>query len=68
MSATVHVETDIGPLWLPADDRVITPWIAAHKRWEPAESAFCRSVLHRGWWCSTSARIVVTSRCCSPSS
>ena len=42
------VASDIGPLWLPAYDSVMTPWIAHHGTWEPDESAFLRSHLKPG--------------------
>ncbi|MGH2740560.1 MAG: FkbM family methyltransferase, partial [Actinomycetota bacterium] len=32
---TVTVQTDVGPLRLPAYDRVIVPWMKHHGKWEP---------------------------------
>ncbi len=43
-----RVASDIGPLWLPAYDAVMMPWIAYHGTWEPDESAFLRSRLAPG--------------------
>ncbi|MCA1844224.1 MAG: FkbM family methyltransferase, partial [Actinobacteria bacterium] len=40
--------TDVGPMLYPADDTVVTPWVAAHGSWEPEESQFLRSLLRPG--------------------
>lgn len=45
---SVSVQTDIGPLWLHTEDRVMTPWITHYRSWEPDEGAFMRSVLQPG--------------------
>jgi len=42
------VSTDIGPLWLPADDSVMRPWIAHYGTWEPVETGFLRGRLEPG--------------------
>jgi FkbM family methyltransferase len=42
------VDTDVGPLALHADDRVMTPFISEHHHWEPDEAAWLRSVLAPG--------------------
>jgi FkbM family methyltransferase len=42
------VSTDIGELWLPADDSVMRPWIAHYGTWEPAEARFLRGRLAAG--------------------
>ena len=44
----IRVEADVGPLWLHADDQVITPWIRHYRSWEATESAFLRSLLKPG--------------------
>ena len=42
------VPTDVGPLWLPADDEVITPWLAEYGTWEVAEGSEIRRLLQPG--------------------
>ena len=42
------MSTDVGPLLLHADDRVMTPFIREHGRWEPDEAAWLRQVLRPG--------------------
>lgn len=41
----VHVSTDVGGLWLPADDRVILPYMRSSGTWEPGEAELLRSLL-----------------------
>jgi FkbM family methyltransferase len=41
----VRVETDVGELWLPADDRVILPYMRSAGTWEPSEANLLRSLL-----------------------
>jgi FkbM family methyltransferase len=41
----VRVQTDVGELWLPADDRVILPYMKSAGTWEPSEAALLRSLL-----------------------
>jgi FkbM family methyltransferase len=41
----VRVETDVGELWLPAEDRVILPYMKSAGTWEPSEAALLRSLL-----------------------
>jgi len=43
-----RLSTDIGHLWLPADDSVMRPWIAHYGTWEPAETGFLRARLAPG--------------------
>jgi FkbM family methyltransferase len=43
-----RLTTDVGQLWLPADDAVMRPWIAHYGTWEPSESAFLRARLRPG--------------------
>jgi len=45
---TITATTDVGPLLLHADDKVMTPIIASRGGWEPEESAFLRRVLGPG--------------------
>jgi FkbM family methyltransferase len=42
------ISTDIGQLWLPADDSVMRPWIAHYGTWEPTEAGFLRARLRPG--------------------
>jgi FkbM family methyltransferase len=41
----VRVQTDVGELWLPAEDRVILPYMRSAGTWEPSEAAILRSLL-----------------------
>ncbi|MDC0708315.1 FkbM family methyltransferase [Stigmatella sp. ncwal1] len=41
----VRVSTDVGELWLPADDRVILPYMKSSGTWEPGEAQMLRSLL-----------------------
>lgn len=41
----VRVSTDVGPLWLSADDQVILPYLRSHGVWEPSEAQLLRSLL-----------------------
>lgn len=41
----VRVQTDVGELWLPAEDRVILPYMRSAGAWEPSEAALLRSLL-----------------------
>ncbi|HEX8699179.1 MAG TPA: FkbM family methyltransferase [Myxococcaceae bacterium] len=41
----VRVQTDVGELWLPAEDRVILPYMRSAGTWEPSEGAILRSLL-----------------------
>ena len=43
------VTTDVGELYLHAQDRVMTTFIEATGGWEPNESAFLRRTLRLGW-------------------
>jgi FkbM family methyltransferase len=45
---TAQARTDVGPLLLHAEDRVMTPWIREHQCWEPAEAAWLRGILQPG--------------------
>jgi len=42
------VSTDIGALWLPAEDMVMRPWIEHYGVWEPIEASFLRTRLKPG--------------------
>lgn len=44
----VDVATDVGPLFMHADDRVMTPFIRHHGVWEASEARFLRATLARG--------------------
>lgn len=44
----IQATTDLGPLWLHVDDRVITPWIRHYHTWEPDEGTFVRGLLKPG--------------------
>lgn len=44
----IRVDTDIGPLWLHANDRVITPWIREYGTWEVEMGAFLVAALTPG--------------------
>jgi len=44
----VQVDTDVGPMLLHADDRVITPALRRHGTWDPAEATFLRSAIEPG--------------------
>jgi FkbM family methyltransferase len=46
--AVVQAQTDIGPLLLHADDKVVTPFIQQHGSWVPHEGAWLRDVLWPG--------------------
>jgi FkbM family methyltransferase len=46
--ATVRARTDIGKLLLHADDKVMTPFIGEHGRWEPDEADWMRQALRPG--------------------
>jgi FkbM family methyltransferase len=41
----VRVQTDVGELWLPAEDRVILPYMRSAGNWEPSEAAILRTLL-----------------------
>lgn len=43
-----RVETDVGALWLPADDQVILPYMRSTGTWEPDEGRLLRSLLRPG--------------------
>jgi FkbM family methyltransferase len=45
---TIEVETVIGPLWLPAEDALITPLIVQYGFWEPDVAAFFEARLRPG--------------------
>lgn len=47
-AAVVDLKTDVGDLFVHADDRVMTPLIAQDGSWEPAEAAFLSQVLRPG--------------------
>lgn len=42
------VSTDVGTMFLHANDQVMTPWIRHYKSWEPDEGAFLRKVIRSG--------------------
>jgi FkbM family methyltransferase len=44
----VDIETELGPLFMHADDAVMTPLIRERGSWEPSEAAFLRSALSPG--------------------
>lgn len=44
------VETDVGPLRLPADDQVVLPWLRRYGTWEPHESEVLRSLMATADW------------------
>jgi FkbM family methyltransferase len=44
----VRLQTDVGPMLYPADDPMVTPWVAQHGCWEPEESQLLRSLLAPG--------------------
>ena len=46
--SAAKVSSDIGPLWLPAEDTVMRPWIAHYGTWEPLEADFLRARLKPG--------------------
>ncbi len=39
------VQTDVGPIWLPADDKVLLPYMQETGCWEPAEAQLLRRLL-----------------------
>lgn len=43
-----RVETDLGPMWLPADDQVILPYLRNAREWEPEEGRLLLSLLRPG--------------------
>jgi FkbM family methyltransferase len=43
-----RVSSDVGSLWLPAEDTVMKPWIQHYGLWEPAEANFLRARLKPG--------------------
>jgi FkbM family methyltransferase len=43
-----RVSSDVGPLWLPAADMVMRPWIEHYGVWEPVEASFLRGRLKPG--------------------
>ena len=43
-----RVSSDVGALWLPAEDTVMKPWIEHYGVWEPAEASFLRARLKPG--------------------
>jgi FkbM family methyltransferase len=45
---TIEVDTVIGPLWLPAEDTLITPLIAQYGFWEPDLAAFFEARMRPG--------------------
>ena len=45
---TIEVDTVIGPLWLPAEDTLITPLIQQYGFWEPDVAAFFEARLRPG--------------------
>jgi len=45
---SVRVETDVGELWLPADDKVILPYMESTGVWEPSEGRILRGLLVPG--------------------
>lgn len=45
---SVRVETDVGDLWLPADDKVILPYLKTARVWEPSEGKMLRRLLTPG--------------------
>jgi FkbM family methyltransferase len=47
-AALATADTDVGPMFVRADDRFITPELVAHGTWEPAEAAFLRRVIRAG--------------------
>lgn len=46
--AVVDVATVVGDLYLHAEDKVMTPWIAERREWEPAETLFLQRSLAAG--------------------
>ena len=44
----MKVSSDVGPLWLPAEDAVMRPWIEHYGVWEPIEASFLRARLKPG--------------------
>ena len=43
-----RVSSDVGALWLPAEDTVMRPWIEHYGVWEPIEASFLRARLKPG--------------------
>ena len=44
----LDIETDVGPMFVHAEDRVMTPWMSERGDWEPAEARWLRSVIRPG--------------------
>src|SRR3954451_23539721 len=44
----ISADTDLGPLWLDAEEQLIRPYILSHGRWDPALSNFLRRTLRPG--------------------
>jgi FkbM family methyltransferase len=44
----VERETTVGPLLMPRDDTVFTPWFDQHRTWEPEESAALAALVRPG--------------------
>lgn len=44
----VDVATELGPVYMHADDAVMTPFIREHGFWEPSETRFLRATLEEG--------------------
>lgn len=47
-AAVADVSTDVGPLFMHADDRVMTPFMRQHGFWEAGEAGFLRAKLAPG--------------------
>jgi FkbM family methyltransferase len=47
-SSAVRLETELGALLYPADDQVVTPWVAHHGSWEKDECRIWESILQPG--------------------
>src|SRR3954469_2255899 len=44
----ISADTDLGPLWLDAEEQLIRSYILSHGRWDPALSNFLRRTLRPG--------------------
>jgi FkbM family methyltransferase len=46
--ASVRLDTEVGSLLYPANDEVVTPWVAVHRSWEREETSLLESSLRPG--------------------